>query len=81
MSTPSPPPPDAPPDAPPVAPPSGTRHAPSAVFFFSFVTLRGVIAFFMSWIFKRSFLPFVVYRVALGATLLVLLSMGVIQPY
>ncbi|QPE05773.1 undecaprenyl-diphosphate phosphatase [Microbacterium schleiferi] len=47
----------------------------------AFIVALGVIAFFMSWISKRSFLPFVVYRVALGATLLVLLSMGIIQPY
>ena len=39
-----------------------------------------VIAFFMRWISRHSFLPFVVYRVALGAALLVLLSTGVIQP-
>jgi undecaprenyl-diphosphatase len=39
-----------------------------------------VIAFFMSWISKHSFLPFVVYRVAVGSLLLVLLSMGVIVP-
>jgi len=47
----------------------------------AFVVALGVIAFFMSWISKRSFMPFVVYRVALGAVLLVLLSMGIIQPY
>jgi undecaprenyl-diphosphatase len=34
----------------------------------------------MNWISKHSFLPFVVYRVALGSLLLVLLSMGVINP-
>jgi undecaprenyl-diphosphatase len=39
-----------------------------------------VIAFFMRWITRHSFLPFVVYRVALGALVLVLLSAGVIQP-
>ncbi|UJP12531.2 undecaprenyl-diphosphate phosphatase [Microbacterium elymi] len=39
-----------------------------------------VIAFFMKWITRHSFLPFVVYRVALGAALIVLLSLGVIQP-
>ena len=39
-----------------------------------------VIAFFKRWISRHSFLPFVVYRVALGAALLVLLSAGVIQP-
>jgi undecaprenyl-diphosphatase len=44
----------------------------------AFVVALGVIAFFMSYISKRSFLPFVIYRVALGATLLVLLSLGVI---
>jgi undecaprenyl-diphosphatase len=37
-----------------------------------------VIAFFMNYISKRSFLPFVVYRIALGAALLVLLSTGVL---
>ena len=40
-----------------------------------------MIAFFMSWISKHSFLPFVIYRVALGGLLLVLLSTGAIQPY
>lgn len=44
----------------------------------AFVVALGVIAFFMSWISKRSFLPFVIYRILLGGTLLVLLSMGVI---
>ncbi|WP_029144296.1 undecaprenyl-diphosphate phosphatase [Microbacterium luticocti] len=37
-----------------------------------------VIAFFMKWISKHSFLPFVVYRVALGTVLIVLLSTGAI---
>ncbi|WP_426183283.1 undecaprenyl-diphosphate phosphatase [Microbacterium sp. TWP3-1-2b2] len=45
----------------------------------AFVVALGVIAFFMSWISKRSFLPFVIYRILLGITLLVLLSMGVIS--
>jgi undecaprenyl-diphosphatase len=39
-----------------------------------------VIAFLMNYIRRRSFLPFVVYRVALGAVLLVLLSTGAIDP-
>jgi undecaprenyl-diphosphatase len=39
-----------------------------------------VIAAFMNYISKRSFMPFVVYRIALGIVLLVLLSLGVIQP-
>ena len=46
----------------------------------AFVVALGVIAFFMNWISKHSFLPFVVYRVALGSLLLVLLSVGAIQP-
>ena len=46
----------------------------------AFLVALGVIALFMKWISRHSFLPFVVYRVALGATLLVLLSLGVIQP-
>jgi len=44
----------------------------------AFVVALGVIAFFMSWISKRSFLPFVIYRVLLGVALIVLLSTGVI---
>ncbi|MFF2633637.1 undecaprenyl-diphosphate phosphatase [Microbacterium sp. NPDC058021] len=46
----------------------------------AFAVALGVIAFFMRWISKRSFLPFVIYRVVLGTVLLVLLSMGVLQP-
>ncbi|MRH29532.1 undecaprenyl-diphosphate phosphatase [Microbacterium sp. SYP-A9085] len=37
-----------------------------------------VITFFMKWISRHSFLPFVLYRVALGTALIVLLSTGVI---
>lgn len=44
----------------------------------AFVVALGVIAFFMSWISKRSFLPFVIYRILLGTTLLILLGTGVI---
>ncbi|WAC65936.1 undecaprenyl-diphosphate phosphatase [Agrococcus sp. SL85] len=39
-----------------------------------------VIKWLMAFISKRSFAPFVVYRIALGAVLLVLLSVGAIQP-
>lgn len=39
-----------------------------------------VIAFFMSYISKRSFLPFVIYRIVLGIALIVLLSTGVLVP-
>jgi undecaprenyl-diphosphatase len=47
----------------------------------AFAVALGVIAFFMNWISKHSFLPFVIYRVALGSLVLVLLAMGVLQPY
>ena len=39
-----------------------------------------VIAFLMSYIKKRSFLPFVIYRILLGGVLIVLLSTGVLDP-
>jgi undecaprenyl-diphosphatase len=39
-----------------------------------------VIAGLMAYISKRSFLPFVIYRLVLGMTLLILLSTGVIDP-
>ncbi|MFF2390163.1 undecaprenyl-diphosphate phosphatase [Agromyces sp. NPDC058104] len=38
-----------------------------------------VIAFFMSWISKHSFLPFVIYRIVLGGALFAMLGTGVIQ--
>ncbi|AZS36685.1 Undecaprenyl-diphosphatase [Microbacterium lemovicicum] len=44
----------------------------------AFVVGLAVIAFFMSYISRRSFLPFVIYRVALGALVMVLLATGVI---
>lgn len=40
-----------------------------------------VIAFLMRYIEKRSFLPFVIYRVLLGATLMVLLTLGILKPF
>jgi len=39
-----------------------------------------VIAWLMNYISKKSFLPFVIYRVALGGALIVLLSTGVLAP-
>ena len=39
-----------------------------------------VIAGLMAYISKRSFLPFVIYRLLLGGTLIVLLSTGVLDP-
>lgn len=44
----------------------------------AFVVALGVIAFFMNWISKRSFLPFVIYRILLGTAIIVLLSTGVL---
>ncbi len=44
----------------------------------AFVVALGVIAFFMNWISKHSFLPFVIYRILLGVVLLILLGTGVI---
>jgi undecaprenyl-diphosphatase len=45
----------------------------------AFVVGIAVIKFFMDWISRRSFLPFVIYRIALGAALLVALSAGWIE--
>lgn len=39
-----------------------------------------VIAFLMRYIERGSFLPFVIYRLALGTALIILLSLGVLQP-
>lgn len=46
----------------------------------AFVVGLAVIAFLMNYLRKHSFLPFVIYRILLGGTILVLLTMGVIQP-
>jgi undecaprenyl-diphosphatase len=35
----------------------------------------------MNWISKHSFLPFVIYRIALGTAIFIMLGAGVIQPY
>jgi len=62
---------------------------PLQVFSYPEIAVATVVAFFvgyaviaglMRYIEKRSFLPFVIYRVALGATLYVLLSLNIIQP-
>src|SRR5690606_28210094 len=46
----------------------------------AFVVGYAVIAFLMSYIKRRSFLPFVLYRLVLGGALIVLLSLGVLDP-
>lgn len=47
----------------------------------SFGVGLAVIAYLMRYLKKGSFLPFVIYRVVLGAVLLVLLGTGVLQAY
>lgn len=44
----------------------------------AFVVGFVVIAFFMSYISRRSFLPFVIYRIVLGVVLMVALGTGLI---
>jgi undecaprenyl-diphosphatase len=51
-----------------------TGAATIVAFFVALV----VIKYFMAWISKRSFLPFVIYRVALGAFVMIMLATGVI---
>ena len=45
----------------------------------AFVVAILVIAFFMNWISRHSFLPFVIYRLLLGGTIFALLATGVID--
>ena len=47
----------------------------------AFAVGLGVIAFLMQYLKRGSFLPFVIYRLAVGVLLIVLLSLGVLQPY
>ncbi len=47
----------------------------------SFVVGLVVIALFMSYISKRSFLPFVIYRIVVGGVLIVLLATGVLASH
>ena len=46
----------------------------------AFVVGYAVIAWLLKFVTTRSFMPFIIYRVVLGSTLLVLLSTGVINP-
>jgi undecaprenyl-diphosphatase len=46
----------------------------------AFVVGLLVIVFFMNYISKRSFLPFVIYRLLLGGTLVALLLSGILKP-
>lgn len=47
----------------------------------SFVVGLAVIVFFMNYISKRSFLPFVIYRIVVGSVLATLLMTGALKPY
>jgi undecaprenyl-diphosphatase len=47
----------------------------------AFVVGLGVIVFFMNYISKRSFLPFVIYRIVLGGLLIAGLLTGVLTDY
>jgi undecaprenyl-diphosphatase len=53
-----------------------TATATAIAFIVGFI----VIAFFMRYITRHSFLPFVIYRILLGGALIVLLSTGVLLP-
>jgi undecaprenyl-diphosphatase len=44
----------------------------------SFIVALGVVAWFMRWVRARGFAPFAIYRIALGAVLLILLWRGAI---
>ncbi|MEU7030814.1 undecaprenyl-diphosphate phosphatase [Streptomyces sp. NPDC046275] len=47
----------------------------------AFVVGYAVIAWFMKFITTKSFMPFVIYRIALGILLIVLVGMGVLSPH
>lgn len=52
----------------------------AAATLLAFIVGFVVIAFFMNYISKRSFMPFVIYRILLGGGLIVLLTTGVLLP-
>jgi undecaprenyl-diphosphatase len=45
----------------------------------AFIVGYAVIAWLLKFVTTRSFLPFIIYRIVLGSTLLILLSAGVIN--
>ena len=47
----------------------------------AFVVGYAIIAWFMKWISTRSFMPFVWYRIALGALLFALITFGALAPH
>ena len=46
----------------------------------AFVVGYAVIAWLLKFVTSKSFMPFIIYRIALGTTVLVLLSAGIINP-
>lgn len=56
--------------------PLATFLATGVAFFVALL----VIGFFMRYISKKSFMPFVVYRIVLGVAIMVLLGFGVLHP-
>jgi undecaprenyl-diphosphatase len=46
----------------------------------AFIVGYAVIAWLLKFVTTRSFMPFIIYRILLGSTLLVLLATGVINP-
>ena len=47
-------------------------------FVISFIVALAVVAWFMNWVRSRGFTPFAIYRILAGATLLILLSRGLL---
>jgi undecaprenyl-diphosphatase len=45
-------------------------------FVVSFIVALGVVAWFMQWVRTRGFAPFAIYRILLGAVLLLVLARG-----
>ncbi|MFG3257692.1 undecaprenyl-diphosphate phosphatase [Streptomyces sp. NPDC048172] len=47
----------------------------------AFVVAYAIISWFMKWISTRSFMPFVIYRIALGILIFVLVATGALSPH
>jgi len=47
-------------------------------FVVSFIVALAVVAWFMNWVRSRGFVPFSIYRIALGIVLVILLLRGII---
>jgi undecaprenyl-diphosphatase len=61
--------------------PSAVAPGPTALAtLVAFVVGYGVIVVFLRLVSSRGYMPFVLYRIALGAAVIVLLSAGVLTP-